>query len=335
MIAVTVAAHNYLDKAIHLARTFLEHHPQARFILFQPEQTIHPSAHSANCFSRVLTPPDLKMDNLHRFIFRHSLLEFATAIKARLLELIFNWYPDEDYVIYLDPDIWVFGPFVELFEVLSHADIIVTPHHLIDEDTIGGIKDNVFRTLKCGIFNLGFLGLRRSVTTDAFIHWWRNKLEQLCYIDFARGLFLDQKWMDIAVCFFPLTILKEPGYNLANWNISKRPIVAHGNNWSVLGRPLRFIHFSGIDSGKDHRYFRKYAPSLKEPIHSLRKAYRESLAAIKSSFEHMPNGWSYDVYHSGQRINPEVRMACRAYLHLLDGCDDPFALSNEYFWERI
>ena len=63
------------------------------------------------------------------------------------------------------------------------------------------------------------------------------------------GFFVDQRWVDFAAGLVPhLTILRDPGYNLAYWNLPKRDLrwdAEHG--YTVDGVPLRFFHFSGYD----------------------------------------------------------------------------------------
>jgi hypothetical protein len=43
-------------------------------------------------------------------------------------------FSEEPFVIYLDPDITVYGPLLAAEVALERADLIVTPHHLIPPD---------------------------------------------------------------------------------------------------------------------------------------------------------------------------------------------------------
>ena len=63
-----------------------------------------------------------------------------------------------------------------------------------------------------------------------------------------RGYFVDQRWMDLAPGLIPsLFVLRDPGYNVAYWNLSSRDVRRTGDGYTVNGRPLRFFHFSGYD----------------------------------------------------------------------------------------
>ncbi|HUA57318.1 MAG TPA: hypothetical protein VML19_01095 [Verrucomicrobiae bacterium] len=332
MLICTIAAHNYLAKAVFLAETVRRHHPDAYLVLCQPERHLHQHAASAG-FDLCLLPSDLGYDDLNKFAFRHTVIEFATAIKARLLRYLFERFPEKDRIVFLDPDIWVFGPLQEALETLKDHEIVVTPHFLAGEDITDGSVDSVFRVLRCGVHNLGFLGLRRSTAASEFLVWWQSKLETLCYLDFTRGIYLDQRWVDLACGFFPIWPLGEPGYNVANWNIAKRPIRFDGDVSYAAGRPLRFVHFSGIDAGKDLRYFKKYAPNGDEPIHILRRQYKEKVAALRVTWNSA--AWEFDRFYSGELIYWDARGACRTHPHILDETADPFAESNEFFLSRV
>jgi hypothetical protein len=60
------------------------------------------------------------------------------------------------------------------------------------------------RSIQYGIYNLGFCALRDTSQTRRVVAWWGRRLENDCVIDFARGIFVDQKWAD----YFPAFIEK-------------------------------------------------------------------------------------------------------------------------------
>ncbi len=60
-------------------------------------------------------------------------------------------------------------------------------------------------------------------------------------------MFTDQRWVDFVPSFFEHYILKDPGYNVAYWNLHGRELRAESDGYLVDGAPLRFFHFSGFD----------------------------------------------------------------------------------------
>jgi hypothetical protein len=332
VIIATIACNNYLPKAMFLAQTARQHHPDAMIVLCVVEKKVHAEALACGLFDVIIRASDLYNSEFATLIFKHSVIEAATAIKARLIIWLLSAYCNESLVVYLDPDIWVFSRFNELINELFF-DIAVTPHHLRDEEIAEAVQDNVLRTLQCGIFNLGFLAINRSQTAYDFLNWWETRLRMFCYIDFPRGLFVDQKWVDLAMSFFDLCVLRHPGYNVANWNISQRSLEMENGHLVVNGEPLRFLHFSGIDTGRDLWVFRKYAPSPDAFIHKVREAYVRHIGSYDQKLLSQ-EGWSYDFFDSGERITLETRIACRNNPALLERHPQPFRESNEVFCKK-
>jgi hypothetical protein len=312
-----------------MARSFRAHHAGARIVLCLVERAV-----SARCdvsdFDEVVLPADLHLDGLERFFFRHTVVEACTGIKARLLAQLLARFPHEPQIFYVDPDMRIYGAFDAASDLLRDHDVLVTPHVVAEEDDPDGIRDNELRTLAYGTYNLGFLGLRRSATTDAFLRWWHARLAAYCYLEIPRGLFVDQKWMDLASSFFEITVLRDPAYNVAHWNISKRKIVLADGTVLVNGQRLRCFHFSKVDSGRDMYYFRRYAGPSLEAVRKLRDEYKEELRRLGHA-ELREATWTYDYFASGERVLPESRITYRNHPSLQAKYPAPFGLSNETF----
>ena len=41
-----------------------------------------------------------------------------------------------------------------------------------------------------------------------FANWWNNRLQLYCYDDIPRGIFTDQRWVDLAPAYFDVYIMK-------------------------------------------------------------------------------------------------------------------------------
>ncbi len=328
MIVCTIAAENYLHKAFVLAESLRLHEERARLVICVPERQIHPAVAGSGLFDVAFTLEDLGYPNPDQFAFRHGVLELSTAIKPRVMRAALALFPESTAVIYLDPDIVLFGPLAAAHSTLQEADVVVTPHHLTPPDAA-----TLVPLLRTGAWNLGFLGVRRSDAGLAFLTWFTTTLETMCYTDPATGLFVDQKWMDLAGSFFPVTVLRDATYNVAHWNLQARPIDVTDDVLTVDGARLTFIHFSGTDLGRDQRFFLRWAPRGDEAVHELRCSYKASTARWRDRFR-FSTVWSYDTYDSGEIVAREARLVVRAERHLLDECEHPFAQSNEYFLSR-
>jgi glycosyltransferase involved in cell wall biosynthesis len=240
----TIIARNYLPAARVLARSFREHHPDGRIsvlILDDLYGDVHPHEEPFE----VLRPSQLPIDadEFHRMAMIYELMELATAVKPWLLRQLLT-QDDGGVVAYLDPDIRVYAPLDEVSSLAQRYGIVLTPHvtapmprdgRKVDESTI----------LSSGIYNLGFIALGQD--TRPFLEFWMERLRRDCHDDKANMRFVDQRWIDFVPGIFDCHVLRDPGYNVAYWNLDHRELRWTEAGYEVDGRPLRFFHFSGFD----------------------------------------------------------------------------------------
>jgi hypothetical protein len=316
-----------------LAESVKRVNPNAFFLVCLVEREVPEQAKEFPHFDRIVLAKDLGSDDFDKFIFRHSIVEASTAVKGQLFRYVLDNFHEEDKFVYLDPDILVFSELREVDIALDSNDIVLTPHLTSPEckknnqEELSAVMDNELSALKHGVYNLGFLGIRRSTEALRFIDWWATRLKMFCYNDIPNGIFTDQKWIDLAPGFFPVYILKHPGYNVAPWNLSMRTVKKDGNSYFVNGEPLRFFHFSGWDSGANEAMVRKYVSDSTNPIYFLRSTYIERLEKLQQNmYEKIP--WSYGRFFSGEKIRSKTRVRFRCSKTIQNRADSPFSLSN-------
>ena len=241
--ACTIVTRNFLSYARVLGESYLEHHPGSRFYVLVVDGL--PPGVQAGDGIEVVEAEELALPYLEELFFKYDVTELCTAVKPTFLAKLLE---REEAVVYLDPDILVMRPFVELGQALRSANIVLTPHVLrpIPPD---GLRPNEQDMLISGAYNLGFLGLARSADADELLDWWEERLRDGCRIDVPSGLFTDQKWIDLVPGLFAsATILRDDTYNVAFWNLHERTIERRGPVFLTNGRPIAFFHFSGFDS---------------------------------------------------------------------------------------
>jgi len=334
MIVFTSICANYISKAKVLANSLKLHNPNFKFAICLVERSIHPSVYGEN-IDLVIPVTKLKIPNFERFIFRYNQVEACTAVKGYFFQELLKKFPNEDKFIYLDPDILVMSSFNELDKALAKYSIVLIPHLLEPEQQKGAVLDNEISCLKHGVFNLGFLGLRRSKETSSFLKWWTLRLHEFCFIDFCNGLFTDQKWIDLAPCFFNVHIFKNSGYDAAPWNLSTRKIYKDKKGiYYSEGKRLAFYHFSGWDSGANEQMTVKYQQK-KDEIHGLRKIYLDLLKR-EGQKEIGSLRWSFNYYDNGEKIKQEHRKVYTSSVFLQKKFSNPFnARSISSFLEYI
>jgi len=309
----TIIAKNYLANARTLMSSVREHHPEiARSVLlvdsvdrfFDPDtEDFHIDLSSA-----------LPIPHNRLFHFKYSVLELSTAVKPYYLDLLFE-ERGFDVVLYCDPDIVLYDRLAPVLDALQRSIVVLTPHLTgpLEDGRLPGERE----IMQSGAYNLGFIGLRRSEETMRFLHWWQRKLYNDCISDIGQNLFVDQRWIDLVPGMFDgIAILRDPGLNVAYWNLPLREVAEREGKYRVNGVSLRFFHFSGYRI--DHpasmsRYEDRYTDALPAPLDVLFDSYRTQLLANGHADA---SGWpfAYGAFPDGAPI-PDI---CRRIVR-----DDP------------
>lgn len=246
----TIFAKNYVSFARVLAESFLAHHPDGTVYgllcdrldgQFEPARERFITVHLE----------DLGIPDLPEMVYKYDIVELSTAVKAAFLAHLFAREPLRK-LCYFDPDILIVSRLDEIFGILDNHNIVLTPH--LTEPQTGEWVPTERQLLTMGTYNLGFIGLRRGPVTDRFLAWWHTKLVDGCYIDPAQGLYVDQHWVDLVPGLFDgVCVYRDPGCNIAYWNLPERPITRREGLYWCQGQPVRFFHFSGYSPDKPHR----------------------------------------------------------------------------------
>jgi hypothetical protein len=247
--------------------------------------------------------------------------------------------PDCDGVFFFDPDIVFFSRLDDLVQELRQNSILLIPHQTKPEHTHEAIMDNEICSLKHGIFNLGFIGIRNDEQGKAFLDWWADRLERFCWAELEQGLWTDQKWVNFAPVFFEgVKIIKSSRFNVAPWNVTTRKVQGSVEEGiTVDGEPLGFYHFTGFDSGAHEIMAMKYASDNKA-IRSLIRWYKTAIQEDKRAVS-TPWGYaSYTTFENGEPITPAHRIIYKRRRDLQEAYPDPFAVVKDgecyYDWFR-
>lgn len=160
--AITICSINYISKALVLFKSYLELNPDDDFflVIVDKKSEINITLPSLN----IIWVEDMPIDQLLQHAFEYDVIEFNTNVKPTALKFLLETY---DSVIYLDPDIKIYSSLSSVFESLSTASVVVTPH--ANTPIIDGKKPDDLELLKFGAFNLGFVGVSRCEEGLAFL----------------------------------------------------------------------------------------------------------------------------------------------------------------------
>jgi glycosyltransferase involved in cell wall biosynthesis len=328
--ACTIIAKNYLSMARVLAESLHRFHPNAPFFVLLLDSPTGYFLPENEDFRRVLIS-ELGISNLEGFLFKYSILEASTAVKPYLLRHLFKTCSIQK-LLYLDPDIQLLSSLDTLSIFLNESNILLTPH-LTTPLPNDGSHPTDHAILQAGTYNLGFLGLRDSEVTRTFLDWWSEKLYHECIISFERNLFVDQRWMDLVPGLFDgVRICRDPGYNIAYWNLHERHVTSKNGEYSVNGKPAYFFHFSGFNPDEPQKVS-KYQGRFKKmsdlgKTRHLYAQYRQLL--IKKGWNETKN-WKYD--HNFFANGVPIPAAARRYYWSLgpdvERLGDPFTWLEE------
>jgi hypothetical protein len=296
----TICSRNYLAYALTLQQSLKRHAPDAPFFIYLADAPLDPlDTPDAN----IIPANEIGLLNLLDMAFRYTVMEFNTAIKADcFLDLLTR--RGFEAAVFLDPDIQIFAPLSEVHAALgSGASAVLTPHLL--EPLPADAHPGEAEILKSGVFNLGFAAFAKTPESLAFIRWWAGKLHTDCYSAPEKGLFVDQKFVDLAPAFIErLTVLRHPGYNVAYWNTASRFVAGKEGAFTVNGAPLVFFHFSGVVPGQPDIYSKHLSgrqPDVAPAISELVRLYLSELAAQgHAKWSAMP--YAYACFRDGSLI---------------------------------
>ena len=125
-------------------------------------------------------------------------------------------------------------------------------------------------------------------------------VEKHVMIGDTHGVFVDQKWCNLIPCFFDdVKTLRDPGFNVASWNLSSREVrITDTGEIRVNGEPLRFFHFTKLGPVGD-TMTRRYAGGNTD-VYELWWWYRQEVE--KYTDPAIPEGWwHYGVFADGRQ----------------------------------
>jgi lipopolysaccharide biosynthesis glycosyltransferase len=254
----TICTPSHIAEAKTLVTSALNHNPDitAFICLFKGDDYSKAVLADFNIATTIIIE-DLGLENYAAMNARYNAFELSCALKPYLADYLLHKKGFKQ-VIYFDADIFVTAPFTSIWEDLQLKDIILTAH--VNGTTIWG-KDDIAKKarpelernmLRGGVYNGGFFALNRTNDTERFLSWWKTVLIEGAYDKPSKGLFTDQLWLVLVPVLFTNSLLasKNPGYNMAYWNLDERKLIGIDGQYQVTTADgttdkLIFFHFSG------------------------------------------------------------------------------------------
>ena len=276
-------------------------------------------------FHRVWQPADLGYDP--GWIFQHDVMELSTAVKGRALTRLME-EEEAEFFVYLDPDVFLFNPLTPIAEYMEGASIGLVPHILSAEETDIGVRLTEMSVTEHGIYDLGHLVVRNDANGLAFADWWAKRLDRYCFNDRTRGLFTDQRWVDLVPAIFEgVRILRVPNLDVASWNLFGRTIRQNQPSdpaaFTVDDYPLITYHFSGTGPTGTHTRIRKVFDAGNGATAEIERIY-ETAIARHGQAELGGLSFGFDAFDDGTPISAQARKLYRDHQDLQRAFSNPF-----------
>lgn len=245
-IAFTICSNNYLAQAKSLGDSIKKFNPDYKFVIALVDRFSDKIDYNFFQPHEVVKIEDVGVVDFETMVYTYTIIELNTAVKPSVFTYLFNKYPSAESVIYFDPDIMLYDKLTVLENGLKENNFILTPHFFtpIYDDKKLAEPD----ILNAGLYNLGFIAVKRSAEAEKMLDWWTRKLKNECVVSFDRGLFVDQLWINFVPIYFEnVLVLKHRGHNIAYWNLHEREVFQEEGRYYINNKqnPLVFFHFSG------------------------------------------------------------------------------------------
>ncbi len=341
--ACTIVSPNYLAFARTLAASYVAQHPNQRFFVLIVADLTDPAPFASDASFEPVMLGEIGLPDLRVQAMKYDILELNTNVKPTFLWYLLQRYGLEG-VVYLDPDIFVYGRLAPVFEALNNgATAVLTPH--MTAPVFDGRSPSEQDLLYNGTFNLGFVAVSGGAEGLRLLAWWEHRCLTLGFSEGRTGLFVDQKWMNLAPGMFDgVVISRDVGLNMAYWNLHERRLAEGPDGYTVesaaSGRvPLRFFHFSGVeleDATVLSRHTNRFTLGDRPDLGRLFADYTSAVRAHRgTAAEQLPYG--FDSFSDGTtvtRLARRIFAAHRAHFAAADGSSDldPFAAEGSFAW---
>jgi hypothetical protein len=145
-------------------------------------------------------------------------------------------------VLYVDNDLFFYSDYGFIFDLLKQHSILLTPHYYKNNPNEG--QNWLEANFRVGLYNAGFVGA--GINSGKTLQWWAECCLYRCEKNSFRGLFDDQKYLDL----IPVTdehahVLRHKGTNLASWNRELCERTSVNGELKIGGQyPVVCIHFN-------------------------------------------------------------------------------------------
>ncbi len=308
MIAYTIVSRAYVPHARVLARSYSAHHGGSKLIALLIDDVAEEVDPANEPFDVLrLTDLDVGLAEIHQMA-----MQFGDKLIAAIKPWIFEHFLTRgaDFVLYLDGDCVVYDSLEYLAELARAREVMVVPHVITPVPQDGLLPDDT-TILSVGIYNAGMFGVGSA--GQEFVRFLQERLRIECRTDISAMRVNEQRWLDFVPALFDHVVCRDPGMDVAPWNIHERHLTVHQGRFLVNAEPLRTFHFSGFDprtssilSARDYWHNPRIAVEEMPALEQLVDQYRKDL--LGSGFDESKDiPFAFDFLADGSPILSSLR----------------------------
>ncbi|MGH9049634.1 MAG: glycosyltransferase [Acidimicrobiia bacterium] len=233
MDACTVVARRDLPAARVLARSFLDHHRGATFTVLVIDDLAEECTGDEECFDVVRASAiGLAPGDLAHLALVHDQAGLVAALTPALVRMILaRGAPN---ALFLAPDVCIYAPLDDLAPLAEEHGLVVVPRLVQPPSPHDADTDAALRAGSA--LDDGLVAVGRG--HDDILNWWQQRLAR-------PGETV--AWLDLTPGMFGAHVMRDPGYQVAAWNLSGRAVRRTDDGFEIDGRPLRSFRFQGYD----------------------------------------------------------------------------------------
>jgi hypothetical protein len=285
----TVATISHIHLSEVMIKSFCRSHSGFDVSIIIPDLSLNNRSKVQSLIGRnieLLSPNDLGPIDVNRLRHFYNALEFCSAMKV--VGFQFFLLRGED-VLFLDPDVLILGSLHEsLIDI--EGDVLLSPH-IFKPYPNDSCSPNDLDIIRSGHINGGVILVRNSIYGKQVINWLISKVDSQWFVAPKVGLYADQLWLSMLPYLFENTVslIMDPGINVAYWNLHERQIGATTKGQLVLksGEAVKLIHFSGFDGGGERlskHSTRTLSQTTQEALASVIEKYRKDLEVAQKRY---------------------------------------------------
>lgn len=198
--------------------------------------------------SEILAP-----DEFSYFIKSYTPFEISCALRGRM-HLWMHKNCETHYWVMLDSDMQVLETLEPVRNLLNSADVILTSHSRMPV-AMDQVLAHEINLLNHGLYNGGFLAMRKSANARNVAKWFASRLDVYGYAGFIRSdkrykdlkLFVDQIWLNLIPLYFDKVVISnDETLNLGHWNLFQGSLTNKNGKYFFDNRSVVIAHFSSV-----------------------------------------------------------------------------------------